>query len=315
MAKSLGQIHTVDYEFPNLDYSLAANNKLLVDLPGQLTLQLQHMVRAMSNFKVVGIDMSYTPILGTPVSDCQTTSMSGYIKYYAPTRGRVEACKMAYQTVRKMMKMSGVNPAHAITYDFRPVFADPADYQNGDDFGNQASIEDNGLATCLANGPVGSSNIFGIYNQGIIPRSTAGLTPNLEEGFDIGLRSNASSADWTLNEEFYLESKIPTANETPEQIPFELSWTAGGVVLDATPAVVTSLAATDDQLQWRPDPALYLSVMTGQLSIEIDTQQALDEEGVDASDATQLNVSVHVAGWKGFLGNHKKKTRRKKRRR
>ena len=309
MAKALGQIHTVDYEFPNLTYDITENNKLLIDLPGQLTKQLQHMVRAMSNFKVVGIDMSYTPILGTGTDDCQTASMTGYIKYYAPTQGRVEACKAAYQTVRKMMRLSAVDPSHAVTYDFRPPFADPADYSNGDDFGNQASIEDNGLATCLANGP-GSSNIFGIYNQGIIPRSGIGSSPGFEEGFDIGLRTNADSADWTLNEYTYLQSDVPNANETPEQIPFELSWTSGGVVLDSTPSIVTSLAATDDQFMWRPDPALYLSVLTGQLSIEIDTQNAYDQEGQDASDSTQLNVSVHVAGWKGFLGGRKKGRRR-----
>ena len=302
MAKSLGQIHTVSYELDNLTFPLAAGNKMLIDLPGQLTKSLQHMVRAMSNFKVVGIDMSYGPILNAGSDDLSSASMSGEIKYYAPTQGRIEACKKAYETVRRMMKLSGVTPRHAINYDFRPPFRDPADYENGDRFGNQASIEDNGLATCLANGP-GSSNIFGIYNQGIIPRSGLGSVPGFEDGFDIGLRTNADSADWTLNQNAYLQSgEFALANEVPESIPFELSFTAGGLTnVGGTP--LTTLAATDDQLSWRPDPALYLSVMTGQLSIEINAQSALNPEGADASDETQLAVSVHVAGWKGFLGS------------
>ena len=69
MAKSLGQIHTVSQTFDNLSYPLTAGNRLLIDLPGQLTAQLQHMVRMMSNFKCVGIDLSYGPIQGANGDD------------------------------------------------------------------------------------------------------------------------------------------------------------------------------------------------------------------------------------------------------
>lgn len=300
MAKSLGQIHTVSESFDHLTYSLSDNNQLLIDLPGQLTKQLQHMVRMMSSFKVVGVDMSFGPIIG---ADGLSATMSGQIQYYAPTKGRVEALKMAYHSIRRMMKLSGVDPKDAITYDFRPPIADPASFSNGADFGNQASIEDNGLASCLADGP-GSSNIFGVYNQGILPRDAVGSTAIFEEGFDIGLRTNAASADWVLNEEVYLSAlTAPIASEELESIPFELSYTA---------ADGASGIATSSDLEWRPDPALYLSVLTGQLIIHIDESSAVDETGASDMNATQLEVSVHVAGWKSILGSRHKRARSSK---
>lgn len=304
MAKSLGQIHTVSNVYDNLAYSLASGNKLLVDLPGELTEQLQHMCRMMANYKVVGIDMSFGPIQNTGGVDLAACNMNGYIQYYTPTKGRVEACKAAYRSVRRMMKMQGINPAHAITYDFRPLIADPAGFVNGSEIPNQASIEDNGLATCLANGP-GSSNVFGVYNQGIQPRATVGTSPNFEDGFDTGLRSNAASADFTLNEKVTLSAlTAPIASEELEFIPFELSYTA---------AEGNSLAiATGQDMEWRPDPALYLSILTGQLIIKIDESQAVDDQGSDAMDSTELEIAVHVAGWKGFLGSNRKKRRSKR---
>ena len=304
MPKSLGQIHTVSYEFPNLTYFLASTNELLIDLPGQLTLHLQHMVRAMSSFKVVGIDMTYGPI---PNATDITCSMSGQIKYYAPTQGRVAALKGAYVAVRRMMKLSGVNPNDNLNYDFRPPIADPASFENGADFYQQACIEDNGMPSCLSNGP-GSSNVFGMYNQQIGPRYAIGGGIGVEEGFDIGLRDPAlAGADWVLNEGAYLQSAgAPTAIEEYEVIPFELSYSAPDTVAGIT------MISQSDSFNWRPDPALYLSILTGQLIVEIESSTALDDAGNPAANSTQLDVAVHVAGWKSILGSKKKKSRRSK---
>jgi hypothetical protein len=53
-AKSLGQIHTVNNFYP-----VSASGDLMnIDLPGQLTDQLQRMVRCGNYFKIVGIDMT-----------------------------------------------------------------------------------------------------------------------------------------------------------------------------------------------------------------------------------------------------------------
>jgi len=308
MPKSLGQIHTVNYNFDPSDVSLTANSYLHIDLPGQLTDQLQHMVRMMSTFKVVGIDMDFSP---TTNNSRVVASMSGRIQYFAPTKGRCEALKMAYNAVRRMMKLSGVKPSNAGSYDFRPIIRDPSVYQNAADIVNQAAIEDTGLASCLANGPAGNHNIFGLYNQGVLPREALGATTFFEAGFDTGLRNDLTSADWTLNEKVTLMSPlVPLASEEYEEIPFALSWSGAGYA--AGPPVVVTEVANNVDLQWRPDPALYLSVLTGQLSIIIDEAE-VTKDGEPEPLGAELSVAVHVAGWKSILGSrHKKRGSSKK---
>ena len=83
MAKQLGMIHTVNYQF---GAGLAEGQKYLVDLPGQLTDQLQRMVRQAGYFKVVGIDMTLRNIPGSVL--LEPIPIAGRIQYYAPTPGR-----------------------------------------------------------------------------------------------------------------------------------------------------------------------------------------------------------------------------------
>jgi len=306
MAKELGQIHTVNYTVGGAVHALANDTFFLIDLPGQLTLQLQHMVRMMQSFKLVGIDLSISPVTN---ADPMTASASGLIKYYVPTKGRVQALQMAYKSVRRMMKLSGVKPENAINYDFRPPIANPATFLNGDEFFNQATVEDNGLATCLANGP-GSSNVFGIWNQGVQPRHALGINQwNPEEGFDIGLRTNAASADWTLNEGVYLQATtVPTANEDFEFIPFDIAYTSA-----SQSAITTDLEGVATPMEWRPDPALYLAILTGQLIVQIDTVTAFDAEDEIVLDEVEIDMAFHVAGWKSILSSdRKRRTKTKK---
>ena len=304
MPKSLGQIHTVNYE--NLG-PIESDTEYLIDLAGELTKQLQHMVRAMSAFKLVGMDFALSQPTGSP--DPVSCTVTGNVAFYAPTQGRVTALQMAYKSVRRMMKLSGVKPSDNITYDFRPPIADPASFENGADFYNQASIEDNGLATCLANGPGGSSNIFGIYNQGINPRSALGGVTGFEEGFDIGLRSNAASADWALNEGVILQAlTAPIASEEFEEIPFDLALSSMTPHPAPTPTQAVPVA---DTWMWRPDPALYLSILTGQLKLVLDEVDIVAGE----TDEVTLDCAFHVAGWKSILGSKKRKRRRSKKRR
>ena len=59
--KSLGQIHTVNFDITNID---ANDKRYLLDLPGELSGQLNHMVRMGNYFKVVGIDMTVSEFGG-----------------------------------------------------------------------------------------------------------------------------------------------------------------------------------------------------------------------------------------------------------
>ena len=89
MAKQLGMIHTVNYE---LGQPIQEGQKYLIDLPGQLTDQLQRMVRAAGYFKVVGIDMVLRNTTGSLALD--PTTVSGTIEYYAPRCRVFERCNI-----------------------------------------------------------------------------------------------------------------------------------------------------------------------------------------------------------------------------
>jgi len=297
MPKSLGQIHTVNYEF----LEPATDQQFLIDLPGQLTEQLQHMVRMMTSVKLVGMDFTILPVLN---ADPFEVAISGTVEYYAPTQGRVAALKGAYQSVRRMMKISGVNPKDNINYDFRPPISDPAGYENGADFLNQAAIDDSADPTCLANGP-GTHNVFGVYNQQIGPRFALAANPGFEAGFDIGLRTTVLGADWVLNDGAYLQSSIPTAIEERESIPFAVSYSNTGgeaAPAGAEPDIVTNW-------NWRPDPALYLAILTGQLHIDCQSV-VVGGPTPEPEDEVILACAFHVAGWKSILSSNKKKRRR-----
>ena len=94
MAKSLGQIHTCNFEVQPVD---GDGEKWLLDTAGVLSNQLNHMVRQGNYMKVVGIDMTVSEFGGVADAGGQ---ISGFLNYYAPTRGRCEAFKSAFAAVR-----------------------------------------------------------------------------------------------------------------------------------------------------------------------------------------------------------------------
>lgn len=279
MAKSLGLIHTVDYELSNA----ATGDRGLIDLAGQLSQQLQHKVRLCSSFKVTGIDIAADGVIDTAVA--------GRILYFAPTQGRVEAIKYAWQACKTMFKTKGVKYWNNLNYDFRPIFEDPAGLlmtgATGADFLNQASLEaivdPLGDPLCLIAPPPGVSEVFGTYNANIQPDQVG--VPDFSQGYTTML---GTSGDMVLNEGRYLVSLIPEASQEPEEIPFQLSYDGTDDNASAT-------------FQWRPDPVLYLSVLTGQMVIVVDDS---------ANASTDLNMSVHVAGWKSIMGKRRSSKRR-----
>ena len=111
MAKSLGQIHTVNVSD---NITSAPGPRTNIDLPGLLTNQLNHMVRAGNYMKVVGIDMGLAT--GGTTGGGQLT---GHIRYYAPTRGRCEAFKGAFRDMANVMKAQGISMRDNMQYDFR----------------------------------------------------------------------------------------------------------------------------------------------------------------------------------------------------
>ncbi len=284
MAKSLGQIHTVNYT-QAISNTGAPQNAIAVDLPGQLTEQLQTIIRAGTYHKCVGIDMSLDAV-GTLGGG----QISGYIRYYAPTKGRCEAFRGAFKAMKEQMKNQGVTTSTNPLYDFR---APLNEFTHGSGaFPNRATLDGtNGLA--LYNQTVPGASIFDVHNRNVQPTYTGSAGDMFQPGFDTLLQTSAGT-DFVLNDTVPFTGDRNTASTEYEEIPFMLTWTPD----------TTDLATT---WNWRPDPALFLAILCGQMSIVV------EEVNLDGG-ATQvnLNVAVMVSGWKSIMGDPSKSRRSRK---
>ncbi len=290
-AKSLGQIHTVNYGFTVAPADVPGAI-LNVDLPGQLSNQLNRMVRQGQYFKCVGIDMGMTTT-GTLGGG----QVSGYLRYFAPTRGRCEAYRGAFASMREQMKIQGISMTDNDLYDFKVGFNDliPA---VGNPMDNNATLDGTNSLT-LVNSTVGRS-VFGTHNESVRPTYTGTAGDAFKAGFDTVL-STSSSLDFVNSETVPFTGNEHSASELWESIPFMMSWTPD----------TTDLAI---QFQWRPDPALYLAIMNGTIQIYV---EELNLDG-DAP-SVEISLAVHVSGWKSIMGSpdkkrksSKKKSRRRK---
>ncbi len=278
MAKSLGQIHTV-----NVTRSVDDPGEVLdIDLPGELTQQLSRMIRQGNYFKVVGIDLGIDTS-GT-VGGGQ---ISGFFRYYAPTRGRCNAFKGAFKAMADAMKMQGINMRDNKLYDFRAPINEARDTQ----FPNQATLDGVG-GLCLNHTTEEGQSIFGVHNRSQQPQYTGTASDLFQPGFDTLIQDAASGTDFILNDAIPYTGDENYAETEYETIPFNLSWTPD------TTDIVTNF-------QWRPDPALYLAVLCGQLQLVV---EEINFDG--GSNALNVYVAVHVSGWKSIMGNPDKKRRK-----
>ena len=284
MAKHLGQIHNVNFAAGGFT---AVNQHYNLDLPGQLTEQLQRMVRAGTFHKVVGIDMVLAP---TGVSG-DGGSINGRIRYFTPTRGRCEAFRSAFRSAAELMKSQGVSMRDNEMYDFRcPINSTSA----LNTFDNQATL-DGSTGLALVHTTTGAS-VFGVHNEGVQPVSSTAAGDVFTSGFDTILQGSGGT-DFVLNDKLPFTGNHLEASEDYEEIPFTLAFTPTS----------SGISATATKFEFRPDPALYIAVMCGQLQIVI------DEINLDPGvPSLSIDVSVQVAGWKSIMGNPDKKSRRKK---
>ncbi len=282
-AKELGQIHTVNYSQTVDSSSSYPRRSINVDLPGQLTEQLQTMVRAGTYHKVVGIDMTLDTV-GT-VGGGQIT---GFFRYYSPTRGRCAAFRGAFKAMKEQMANQGVNTRTNPLYDFRaPINAQTAD---SGVFPNRATLDGRtGLALYNQTDP--GASIFGVHNESVRPQYTGTAGELFPQGFDTLLANEdeGNATDFVLNDVIPFSGNRDTASTEYEEIPFMLSWTP-----DSSDLAIN--------WNWRPDPALFLAVLCGQL------QCVIEEVNVDGgASVLNLNVAIMVSGWKSIMGDPMKK--------
>lgn len=284
MAKSLGQIHNVNFRAGAFT---AVNQTYKLDLAGELTNQLQRMVRAGTFHKVCGIDLRLAPGGITTNGG----SINGRIRYFTPTRGRCEAFRSAFRSAAELMKSQGVSMRDNELYDFRPALNSTTSLNT---FSNQATL-DGSTGLALVHSTTGAS-VFGVHNEGVQPVSTTASGNVFTSGFDTVIQGSGGT-DFVLNDTLPFTGNHLQASEEYEEIPFSLAY---------NPAA-SGQSATSAEFMWRPDPALYVAVMCGQMEVIVD-DISLDPNVPNLS----IEVSVQVAGWKSIMGNPDKRRRMKK---
>ncbi len=291
--KDLGMIHTCNFS-PAVT---ASGDNFNLDPAGVLTEQLQRMVRHGNFFKVVGIDIGVDTI-GT-VGGGQ---VSGELRYFAPTRGRCKAFRDAFKAMADVMKLQGISMRDNQLYDFRV----PLTPDTNNELASRATLNggqdaDHGLFLTISGTATGADTgqgVFEIHNRSVEPQYTGTAGELYQPGFDTLLQSNLTGTDFVINDAVPFTGNEDYAYKTMETIPFTISWTPDS----------TDIAT---MFQWRPDPALYLAVMTGQFELYV---EEINRDGTpDPATGLNLQVAVHIAGWKSIMGNPDKKKKRGRR--
>ncbi len=283
-SKELGMLHSVNFSQNLAD---AETGYYIHDLSGQLTEQLQRMVRQGQYFKIAGIDMGLSVAGSSSTTDTSAT-VAGKLRYYAPTRGRCAAYRDAFKTMAEAMKGQGISMRDNKFYDFRVPLRDSSNYNNtGVVFTNGATF--NGVDE-LAMNKAAPNGVFQVHNESVQPIQTS---TTFSDGF--GVYGSAGNS-WVLNAGTQgFQGNHMIADDEFEEIPFQLS------------ADFTTSQGDHSTLswQWRPDPALYLAILAGQFELEIERCQVTGTTGAEVA----LAVTYSVAGWKSIMGNPDKKRR------
>ncbi len=287
MPKSLGQIHNVKQEATVVAGDDGGTPIRRIDLSGLLTTELQRMVRSGNYFKTVGIDFNVYPnVLGA----ADGASVTGYIRYYTPTRGRCAAFRHAFKSCADLMESQGIPMRLNEGYDFRPGLSNSVSLQNV--MKNQATLD--GVTGLALNHSIPGASVFGVYNKSIKPTIGGTVADLFDEGFDTILAAGGAKTDFVLNESVVWSGNDEYADLGYSEIPFSISNTPGNRTLT---------------FNWRPDPALYVAVLAGQMEVVI-----TEIELSGAATSAQLSVNVMVSGWKSIMGNPDKKKRSSKKR-
>lgn len=307
MAKSLGLIHTVKFNYETDVGSLGINNAHLCDVSGKLTQQFNRQIRQMQSYKMVGIDMVAQLPEDVAALESDRVMCKGRVRYMQPTKGRCDAMRTAYQQTREQMKGRGIDPKDNKGYDFRVLPRNPANYPSNTVFDTVALTNNSTLdgvnALAMTDNVSAQWEVFESHNDNVRPQITAG-TANFAEGLRTQIGTVVTPTDFVLNDGEISEGNPNFADTQFEEIPFELAY-------DSTARRVT-------QWNWRPDPALYVSVLTGQVEIVLDEISA-DGATFPNINGIEIDISIHIAGWKsivkppksrGMLNNQQKKIAR-----
>ena len=292
MPKSLGQIHTTKYNYEGTIVDITDNRAFLCDNSAKLSSQFNRNIRMMQSYKWVGADLvvQLPENLNPSGTESTAVTVKGRMRYFAPTKGRCNALRVAYKQFRETARQQGVNPSNNKLFDFRVLPRQPSNYplnaSSGNDIYQQTTLDGiNPLS--MIDGAASVTECFTAYNIGVSPEDTAVSASDFAAGLRTQLGTVVTQTDFVLNEGDIQSGNPLIADTTMEEIPFVLTFDGDN--------------KRTYSLQWRPDPALYVSVLGGFVEIVLDEIRASGATPVTNVEGFEMDVAMHWAGWKSIV--------------
>lgn len=306
MPKSLGQIHTTSFNYEGFSTSITDNAAFLADSSAALSTQFNRNIRMMQSYKWVGADLvvQLPEDINPFGSESTEVSVKGRMRYFAPTKGRCNALRAAFQQFKETARQQGVNPSNNKLFDFRVVPRALTNYpMNSSPFSTHPIYNTTTLdgvnSLTMVDGGASSVECFTSYNIGVAPEDTAVTSSDFASGLRTQVGTLLTQTDF-VNNEGLIQSGNPLIADTEfEEIPFVLTFNA----VDKRTA----------SLQWRPDPALYVSVLGGFVEIVLDEVSASGAGGTTPFEGFEMDIALHWAGWKSIVQPPKSKSMMKSR--
>lgn len=290
MPKSLGQIHSTNFNYEVLSGAIGEDQAFLCDNSAALSTQFNRNIRMMQSYKWVGTDLvlQLPDNLSPSGNDSTVVQVKGRMRYFAPTKGRCQALRDAYSQFRQMAKNQSVNPSKNRLFDFRVIPRPGSEYpvnalETKNNLKNLTTL-DNSTALCMTGGTTGVS-VFDSYNVGVNPEDTLPTAADFASGLETW--QSGTQTDFVLNEGLIQSGNPNKADTAMEEIPFVLTY--------------DSVDHNSYSLQWRPDPALYVSVLGGFIEIVLDEITASGATGTGALNGVEIDITHHWAGWKSIV--------------
>jgi len=300
MPKSLGQIHTTSFNYEGLTTAITDDNAFLADSSAALSTQFNRNIRMMQSYKWVGADLVVQlPENMNPFgSESTEVSVKGRMRYFAPTKGRCNALRTAYQQFKETAKQQGVNPSNNKLFDFRVLPRALSNYpMNSSPYSSHPIYNittlDGVRSLTMVDGGSSTVECFTSYNIGVSPEDTAVSSADFASGLQTQVGTLLTQTDFVLEEGRIQTGNPLIADIELEEIPFVLTF--------------NSVDKRTASLQWRPDPALYVSVLGGFVEIVLDEISASGAGGATPFEGFEMDLALHWAGWKSIVQPPSKK--------
>lgn len=290
MAKSLGLIHTTKYNYEVASGAIGEGNAFLCDTSAKLSTQFNRNIRMMQSYKWVGTDLIVNVPENNPLLASDRMVVKGRLRYMQPTKGRCEALRDAYQQFRETARQQGVDVSKNKLFDFRVIPRARSNYAANiigtptNPILNLSTLNGTDELTMIG---ATETSAFPSYNEGVKPTEEVVTGADFASGLQTQVGTLVTQTDFVLEEGTIQTGNSDIADLNFEEIPFELAY-------DTTARRVT-------QLNWRPDPALYVSVLGGFIEIVLDEITAEGAGSFPEVNGVEIEVSHHFAGWTSIV--------------